>query len=130
MSSFDQKMSSLVNATLPRAAVQPPKHRANEIFQHTIGHYNFLKTQLKPEQSINLVCYIGGMVFDVYRVSATDHYFEITARDENESLHIVTSPVEQIAFDIIISKKTNDEPPREIGFKIDQSLKLGDKAAS
>jgi hypothetical protein len=38
----------------------------------------------------------------------------------------LTAPVEQIAFDIIIAKKVNDEPPREIGFKIDQSPKPGE----
>jgi hypothetical protein len=56
MSSFDQKMSAMINSTMLRPPVQQPKQRANEIFQHTIGHYNFLKTQLKPEESSNLVC--------------------------------------------------------------------------
>lgn len=126
MSSFDQKIGVMVNSAMVRPSIPKPKQRANEIFQHTIGHYNYLKTQLKPDQSINLVCYLGSTVFDVYRVSATEHFYEITSRDPDGTLHIVTASVEQIAFDIIIAKKVNDEPPREIGFKIDQSPKPGE----
>jgi len=90
---------------------------AREIFRSVFGHYKFLKTQLKPDQTINLVCFVGGQVFDVFSASAEDRFLEITSQDADGGTHIITTPFELIAFDIIISKKTNDVPPREIGFK-------------
>ena len=103
------------------AVVRPitpkPKNRAKEIFNETIGQYNFLKGQLKQGESINLVCLIGGSSFDVFMVGTHDDFLEIRAKDEAGNWHIIMSPVEQISFAIIISKETSTEPPREIGFK-------------
>lgn len=110
--------STVGSMAVARPAVIPLKKRADEIFQATFREYNFQKVRLKPDQSINLVCYIGGSVFDVFSVGARDHFFEVKAEDEDGKIHVVTTPVEQIAFDIIISKKVNEEPPREIGFKM------------
>jgi hypothetical protein len=111
-------MDSYANLSSYAAPRPPqPKQRANDIFNSAIGEYEHVKTQLKPEQSVNFVCYIGGGIFDVYSVTASGHYFEIRAKDGGGNIHIITVPVEQIAFDIIVSKKVNDEPPREIGFK-------------
>lgn len=116
MSSFEQKLAGLATG-IQRPSFPKPKKRANDIFQNAIGEYKLLKTQLKPEQSINLVCLIGGKTFDVFAVTASDHFVEVRSQDESGDVHIITAPVEQIAFDTIVSKKTSDTPPREIGFK-------------
>jgi hypothetical protein len=65
---------------------------------------------------------LGGGVFDVFSATIHDHFLTVRARDESGDIHIITTPVEQIAFDIIISKKTSDEPPREIGFLRDKEI--------
>jgi hypothetical protein len=116
MNSFEQKLAGIATG-IQRPSFPQPKKRANDIFQNAIGEYKFLKTQLKPEQSINLVCLIGGKTFDVFSVTASDHFVEIKSQDEYGDVHIITAPVEQVSFDIIVSKKTSDAPPREIGYK-------------
>jgi hypothetical protein len=114
--------SPYLNPGLYAAPQRPqPKQRANEIFNSTIGQYEMLRARLEDGKTINLVCHIAGQAFDVFHVSSQDHFFEIRARDEFGNVHLITTPVEQIAFDIIISKKVNDEPPRDIiGFKVEQ----------
>jgi hypothetical protein len=93
-----------------------PKNRGGDIFNRALGEYNYLRTQLKPDQSINLVCLIQGAIFDVYQVTANPDFYQISAKDDDGDIHIITMPVEQVAFDIIISKKVNNDPPREVGF--------------
>ena len=118
MDSFQHRMAQIVgNISMPKPPVlMASQKRANEIYQNVMGQYKIQKAQLKPDLTINLVCYFGGMVFDIYRIGANDHFFEIVTKDADEGIHIMTIPVEQISFDIIISKKVGDEPPREIGF--------------
>jgi hypothetical protein len=95
-----------------------PRNRAMEIINDTINEYDFLKTELKPDQSINLVCYVGGAVFEVFSVSGYEYFMNIRTKDGNGDVHIITAAIEQIAFDIVITKKVNKEPPREIGFHV------------
>ena len=106
-----------------RDAILLNNRRANEVFQNAHEQYNWLKSQLKEDQSINFVCYIGGCMFDIHSMSAHGHFLEIRGKDSNGNFHVATAPIEQIAFDIIISKKVNDEPPREIGFKMEPAKK-------
>ena len=103
------------NVAITRPQLPVAKKRANEISHSVIGQYKFQKSQLKPDMAINLVCYVEGMAFDVYRIGSNDHFFEISTQDADGSVHIITSPVERISFDIIISKKADDKPAREIG---------------
>jgi hypothetical protein len=70
-----------------------------------------------------MVCYISGIVFDVLSVCSREHFIQLTVKEENGNFHMITTPIEQIAFDIIISKKVNEEPPREIGFRVESVQK-------
>ncbi|MGA3266358.1 MAG: hypothetical protein ABSE16_06015 [Verrucomicrobiota bacterium] len=115
MDSLESRIVGSVRDVMMRPTAPARRERAKEIFGDVISEYNMRKRGLKPEQSINLVCLIGGGVFDVYSVAAKDDFIEIVGKS-GEHLHIITAPIEQVAFDIIISKTTTAEPPREIGF--------------
>ena len=89
--------------------------RAKEIIHDAATEYRLIKTQLKPDQTINLVCTVAGVEYDVYRLGARSGIVEIDTQTEDSVIRI-KCPVEQVSFAIIISKKVSDEPPREIGF--------------
>jgi hypothetical protein len=101
------------------AAFPRPVKRADEVFQHILSEYNFAKTQIKPDQTINLICIVGGIYLEVGQVSSRDYYLEMRGHDENDDFHIMSATIDQIVFDIKITKKINDEPPRVIGFKVE-----------
>jgi hypothetical protein len=111
-------LDSLKDIQIP----QPPQiripqilDRAKEIVHDAATEYRLIKSQLKPNQTINLICTVAGVEYDVYRLGARNGIVEIDTQTEDSAIRI-KSPVEQVSFAIIISKKTSDEPPREIGF--------------
>jgi len=83
------------------------KRRSEEIFKSAFSEYNFVRMQLKPDQSINFGCWVGGNFYDVLEVAEEGDFFKINAKDKNE-VHIMIVPVEQIAFDIVVIKKTEE----------------------
>ncbi|MGA9452083.1 MAG: hypothetical protein WBW41_12160 [Verrucomicrobiia bacterium] len=112
------KLNPLENKPVGLRPITPkPKHRGHEMVSETVGEYDRLRGQLKEGESINLVCLIGNRSFDVFMVGTHDDFLEIRAKDKAGDWHVIMTPVEQISFDIIISKKISDEPPREIRFK-------------
>jgi hypothetical protein len=69
-----------------------------------------------------MVCFVGGGVFDVLQATSYGHYIVVRAKTTNGDIHMITSPIESISFDIIVSAKKPDEkpePPRKIGFIVD-----------
>ena len=90
--------------------------RANEIFQFAAAQYQFTITELKPDQTANLLCHVSGNRYDVHQVTMKGHYYNLRAQDEEGNLYFLTAPVELVSFEVIVSKKLNDEPPRKIGF--------------
>jgi hypothetical protein len=81
-----------------------------------LSEYKFLKKEIPPDKSINMICIVGGKEYDVYRIGGHDDIVEIDTENERGALRM-WCPIEQISFAVIISPKTSKEPPREIGFK-------------
>ncbi len=89
---------------------QPPIDRAKELVQKVILEYRFLATQLKPDKTINMVCTIGGVTYEVYELGAnngivsvdTQHVYDPMKKENLVKLHC---PIEQISFAIIFSDK-------------------------
>ena len=80
------------------------------------GDYNFYRTRLKPDQSINLLCTVGGMKHYPNNISSPDiDIIEIRVQND-DTVIFITAPVEQVTFSTVISKKVDNSPPREIGF--------------
>jgi hypothetical protein len=107
------------------------KRRANEIFQETFDEYNLTVARLKREKqteemTVNLFCIIGGKHYDVFQVSAKDDIFTMSARDNHGDIHKLIVPVEQVAFDILISKKTKEVEGwgvKFMGFEVPETKK-------
>jgi len=96
---------------------QEPRNRADEIITRVDNEYKRLVSRLKPDQSINMICTIGGRDYDVFRASSPKiDIISVDSRDDDGNFFSIIAPVEQIFFTTMISKKINDEPPREIGF--------------
>jgi len=111
------KPNPLENKPVGLRPITPkPKHRGHEMVSETAGEYDRLRGQLKEGESINLVCLVGSGCFDVFMVGTHDDFLEIRAKDVAGDWHVIMTPVEQVSFDIIISKKISAEPPREIRF--------------
>ena len=91
-----------------RPTPQKPPDRAVEFFQATLSEYNFIKTQLKPNQFAKLVGLVGGKPYEVFQISIENSHIKMSAKDENADIHILLAPVEQVAFDIVVSKKTKE----------------------
>ena len=108
-----------------RKALLSGNRRADEIFASAIAQYNIIIQNLEEGMTANLICYIGGIPFDIHRVSGRGHFYEIHAKDGDGNLHMLTAPAEVATFDIIVSKKTDDTPPREIGFKMEEISSKG-----
>ena len=97
-------------------------NRAEEIAAEAVGQYEALKGKLTKEQSINLICVVGGVRYDVFSIGYGNQYVQLKAETKSGEVHIITAPIEQVAFDVIVSNKTSNKPPREIGFHAETSL--------
>jgi hypothetical protein len=97
---------------------EPTRNRAQEILHMVAGEYKWRADELKPGQSINLVCTFGGRELDVISFfSPQIDVVCIEAKDESGDLLNITAPVEQVCFTVILFNKASDKPPREIGYK-------------
>jgi hypothetical protein len=99
----------------PRIRLPELLDRAKEIVHEAALEYRLIKSQLKPNQTINLICTVAGVEYDVYRFGGRNGIVEIDTQTADSAIRI-KCPVEQVSFAIIISKKVSGEPPREIGF--------------
>ena len=88
-----------------------------EILTETANEYKWMSDRLKPDQSINLICTIGGTDYDVISLWSPRIDVVCIESKTEEGHFFITAPVEQPFFTTIISKKVNNDPPREIGFK-------------
>jgi len=89
--------------------------RAKELCHDVASEYRYIKSTLKPDQTINLSCTVGGVEYDVYSLGGRNGVVRIDTQIEG-AVVLIRCPVEQVSFFITISKKTSDKPPREIGF--------------
>lgn len=96
-------------------------NRAEEIAAEAVAQYERLKGKITKEQSINLICIVGGIRYDVFSIGHGNHYVQMKAKTKSGEVHVITAPIEQVAFDVIISNKTSNKPPREIGFHAETS---------
>ncbi len=85
------------------------------MYRFVLDQYRYQKAGLKSDQFINLVCTVGGVEYEVYTVGATEEILIIDTEIEG-FLRRMFCTVEEVSFAIILSKKTSDKPPREIGF--------------
>jgi len=109
-------MNSRIDSLYAGVQRPEPRNRALEIINSAANEYNFLRGRLKPDQSINLICTVGGREYEVTEIDSPKiDVVKIQAKTDDGYI-IITAPVEQICFATIIFKKINDEPPREIGF--------------
>ena len=109
-------MNSKIDSSCFEPERPEPRNRAIEIISSTRMEYDWLKNHLNPDESINLICTVGGRDYDVVLIDSPKiDVVQIQATTEG-GLVCVVSPVEQVCFTTIISKKVNDDPPREIGF--------------
>jgi hypothetical protein len=128
MDTHEKNMQSRLDSMIEKPNTPKQKEhreeRGIEIFQSVNGKYHSIRTQLKPDQSINLICLVGGISFEVYEISAHDFYLEVKAKTKSGDIHIITASVEQIAFDIVVSKKTQENEGWNVkfmGFTVDAS---------
>lgn len=97
----------------------PGKHQPDRsaiLMKEVFSEYDYLKHQLKADQTINLACMVGGVAYDVYQVAASNDIVSVGTQVEGHVIRL-KCPIEQISFSITVSPKTSPEPPREIGFK-------------
>ena len=92
------------------------KNRAQELVQFARREYNAQKDLLEPDESINLVCLIGGVKYDVYVMGVEGDFVWVNSQTEEADFFGMIAPVEQVSFATIVYKKKSDKPPREIGF--------------
>lgn len=97
-------------------------NRAEEIAAEAVAQYERYKEKLTKEQSINLLCIVGGIRHDVFSIGYGNHYLQMKAKTKSGELHVITAPIEQIVFEVVISNKSSNKPPREIGFHAEPSL--------
>jgi len=116
------KLDSLRDSFLP----PEPRNRAMEIVTEAANEYKSMSERLKPDQAINLICSVGGTDYDVMSLYSPKIDVVCIHCKTNECEVFITAPVEQVCFTTIISKKVNDEPPREIGFHASMQSKKQD----
>jgi hypothetical protein len=110
-------MSNLSNP-LKMAVISAPKKvcRAYDMVALVARAYRFHRSHLPKDQSINLVCAIGGVQYDVYSANNIGEFVSVQAKaDSGKELNIVCA-VEQLAFMFVFSEKQSGDTPREIGF--------------
>jgi hypothetical protein len=108
-------MSNLTSVSL-RPHIPKPAARAEELVSHVVGEYRHIARTIGPEKSVNLVCSVGGREFDVYSIGRLGDLLSLMGKTEDGTEFKTYASVELVSFTIILSKKAQAEPPREIGF--------------
>jgi hypothetical protein len=93
-----------------------PEKRAQELVQFARREYDAQKDLLQPDESINLVCMIGGVKYDVYVMGVEGDFVWVNSQTEEGDFLGIIASVEQVSFATIVYNKESDKPPREIGF--------------
>jgi hypothetical protein len=105
-----------MNLLAEQIRMDPRIELAKTLTHEAVMEYKILKSQLKADQSINLVCIIGGVQYDVYNVGVNNGIVSVVTQAGKTSMRLLC-PIEQISFAVILSEKTSQTPPREIGYK-------------
>jgi hypothetical protein len=90
--------------------------RADELVFNVLGEYRHMAKNIRSDESINLVCCVGGREFDVYSIGRFGNVLSIAGKTEDGTEFKTYAPIELVSFTIILSKKVKVELPREIGF--------------
>ncbi|MGA2279414.1 MAG: hypothetical protein ABSG80_03830 [Verrucomicrobiota bacterium] len=96
----------------------PKKNRAKKIAIDVVSIHVLLTLKLKENESLDLICYVGGKEFRPHSVGPFfgDHiYLESSGEDGTRTSML--APIELVTFMYVVSPKKSDAPPREIGFK-------------
>ena len=109
-------MNNLSNNPVLRRHIPQPTPRGSELVMHVLGEYRHMVKSVRADQSVNLVCCVGGQVFDVYSIGKFGDILSIAGKAEDGTEFKTYAPIELVSFTIIVSNKVKAGPPREIGF--------------
>jgi hypothetical protein len=111
-------MNDLSKIAVMHQHIPQPTPRGSELVMHVLAEYRHLVRTIPPDQSANLVCFVGGREFDVYSIGKFGDILSIAGKTEDGTTEFKTyAPVELVSFTIILGKKVKaGPPPREIGF--------------
>ena|ERR1039457_1389711 len=110
-------MNDLSTIPIMRHHIPQPNPKGSELVMHVLGEYRHLVKTIRPDQSANLVCCVGGRQFDVYSIGKFGDILSIAGKTEDGTEFKTYAPVELVSFTIILGKKVKaGPPPREIGF--------------
>ncbi len=121
MFSLDLKQHPMNIADSLRSSLsQPlsePRDRAKELYKETLGRFELRNHELKPGESLDLLCSVGGHTFNVHTIGyVSPDFMSIESRTpEGDELSTI-APVEQVAFTIVLSERHAEKPKPQIGF--------------
>lgn len=93
--------------------------RANDMVHDVAHKYAHLKKNLDESQSqtVDITCCIGGNHYPVKHLSPYSEECVYIITDEcDDTFNAIFCPLEEVSFFITVSKRTDENPPREIGF--------------
>ena len=93
------------------------RNRAKELIDNMLVRYKVTQQTLKSDQSINLICSVDGLRYDLYSIAAPSIDTIHATGKVGDECYVSIAPVEQVSFTMVVSNKKPSEPPREIGFK-------------